>query len=149
MATMGVTHFKRFFREAASLDVDKNDVKRHGEFVSQKIYDLLLIASANAKANQRDVVEPRDLPITKGLQETIGDFRKMSEAPELEPILADIAGRPYLDITLSEEAEARLPELAGALSLALARTFRIVDPEVENPQTEQWNKAFRVFRLLL
>ncbi|MDB4891032.1 MAG: hypothetical protein JWL61_2887, partial [Gemmatimonadetes bacterium] len=42
----------------------KNDVRRFDEFVNDKIYDLLLRGVANAKANDRDVIEPQDLPIT-------------------------------------------------------------------------------------
>jgi hypothetical protein len=45
--------------------------------------------------------------------------------------------------------EAWLPDLAGALSVALARTFRIIDPEVKNPATEHWDCTFELFDLLL
>jgi Domain of unknown function (DUF1931) len=44
---------------------------------------------------------------------------------------------------------ARLPEIAGALSLALARTFKIIDPDFKNPQSERWERSFRIFDLLL
>ncbi|MGW9432939.1 DUF1931 family protein, partial [Streptomyces decoyicus] len=64
MTVMGVSRFERFFRAAASLDVDKNDLKRYSDFVDGKLYDLLLVAQAAAKANDRDIVEPWDLPIT-------------------------------------------------------------------------------------
>jgi hypothetical protein len=33
--------------------------------------------------------------------------------------------------------------------VALARTFGIIDPNPKNPRTEQWERAFRVFNLLL
>jgi hypothetical protein len=62
---MSVAKFERFFRIAAGLDVDKQDLKRYSDFVNQKIYDLLLRAHAAAKANGRIIVEPFDLPITK------------------------------------------------------------------------------------
>jgi Domain of unknown function (DUF1931) len=54
-----------------------------------------------------------------------------------------------LDPSLGEEVEARLPAIVGGLSVALAQTFRIIDPGLKNPQTEQWERAFRVFNLLL
>jgi hypothetical protein len=54
-----------------------------------------------------------------------------------------------LDLSLGEEVEARLPAIVGGLSVALAQTFRIIDPGLKNPQTEQWEGAFRVFNLLL
>jgi len=63
--------------------------------------------------------------------------------------LEELTRWPPLDVTVSQETEARLPEIVGGLSLALARTFKITDPDVKNPQTEQWDRAFRIFRLLL
>jgi Domain of unknown function (DUF1931)/Thioredoxin len=47
------------------------------------------------------------------------------------------------------ETEARLPEIAGGLSLALARMFKIIDPDLKNPQSEHWERFFRIFDLLL
>ena len=66
MALMGVSRFKRFFRAAAGLDVDKDDLKRYSDFVNRKVYDLLLIGQAVAKTNGRDIIEPWDLPVTGG-----------------------------------------------------------------------------------
>lgn len=141
--------YERFFRTAAGLDVDKNDLKRHSEFVNDKLYDLLVIARAAAKANLRDVVEPWDLPITKGLQESIHRFRSLDEEIELRPILEQIAARPPLEITLSDDTSARLPLIAGGLSLALAEAFTILEPDVRNPGPEEWARASRIFDLLL
>jgi hypothetical protein len=44
---------------------------------------------------------------------------------------------------------ARLPDVVGGLSVALARTFKILDPDVKNPQTSHWERAFQVFDLVL
>ena len=149
MVPTGVSSFKRFFRAAAGLDVDKDDLRRYDNFVDRKVYDLLLIGQTRAKANARDVIEPWDLPITKGLEETIHDFRGMDEGAELRPILERLTALPPLDLAYSEETEARLPEIAGGLSLALARAFRIVEPRLKNPQTEHWERAFQIFDTLL
>jgi Domain of unknown function (DUF1931) len=149
MAPMGVSQFERFFRAAASLDVDKDDLRRYEHFVNRKIGDLLLIGQATARANARDVIEPWDLPITKGLQETIHDFRGMDEAAEVRPMLEQIVAIPPQELAYSEETEGRLPEIAGGLSLALARAFKIIEPRLKNPQTEHWERAYRVFDLLL
>jgi Domain of unknown function (DUF1931) len=146
---IGVSNFERFFRAAASLDVDKNDLRRYEDFVNRKVRDLLLIGRAAARANGRDVIEPWDLPITKGLQETIHDFRGMDEAAEVRPMLEQIVAIPPQELAYSEETEGRLPEIAGGLSLALARAFKIIEPRLKNPQTEHWERAFRVFDLLL
>ena len=146
---IGVSNFKRFFRAAASLDVDKDDLRRYEDFVNRKVRDLLLIGRAAARANGRDVIEPWDLPITKGLQETIHDFRGMDEAAEVRPMLEQIVAIPPQELAYSEETEDRLPEIAGGLSLALARAFKIIEPRLKNPQTEHWERAIRVFDLLL
>lgn len=149
MPVMGVARFERFFRAAAGLDVDKDDLKRFDDFVGQQVYDLLLIAQAAAKANRRDVVQPSDLPITKGLQESIHDFERIDQEVELQPILDQLAARPQLDLSLSEEVAARLPAIVGGLAVALARTLKIIDPDVKNPQSRHWERAFRIFDLLL
>lgn len=112
-------------------------------------YDLLIIGQAKAKANGRDVIEPHDLPVTKGLQECIQRFRKLDQEIGLEPILEDLAARPQLDLALSEETQEDLAEVAGGIGLALASIFPIIDPNMRNPQTAQWERVFRIFDLLL
>jgi hypothetical protein len=149
MPVFGVAKFERFFRVAAELDVDKNDLKRYSDFVERKLYDLLLIGEAAAAANARDIVEPHDLPITKGLQESTHAFRKMDEENELAPILSQLATYPPLDRSLSEETEARLPQVVGGLSVALARVLTVIDPEMKNPQTQHWERAFQIFDQLI
>jgi hypothetical protein len=149
MTVMAVPRFKRFFRDTASLNVDKEDLRRYSDFVSTNLYDLLLIAQGTAKANGRDIVEPRDLPITKGLQERVHEFRRLDEDLELAPILEQLATWPPLDVTLSEETGARLAEVVGGLSVGLARTFKLLDPDAANPSSEDWERAFRLFDLLL
>ncbi|MEU8223656.1 DUF1931 family protein [Kribbella sp. NPDC048915] len=149
MTVMAVHRFERFFRAAAGLDVDKDDLKRYSDFISDKLHDLLVIGEGTAKANGRDIVQPRDLPITKGLQESIHAFREIDEEIELQPILAQLAKYAPFDVTVSEETESRLPEVVGGLSVALARTFKIIDPEVKNPQAAHWEDVFQIFGLLL
>ena len=52
-------------------------------------------------------------------------------------------------MAIAGETEAQFPEVAGGLSMALAESFSIVDPNVANPQTWQWERVFRLFSLLL
>ena len=78
MPVINVAKFERFFRLAAGLDVDRDDLKRYSDFVGEKLYDLLVIAQASAKANSRDVLQPSDLPVTKGLQERIHEYEKLA-----------------------------------------------------------------------
>ena len=146
---MSVARFERFFRIAASLNVDKQDLKRYSDFINQKVYDLLLRGEATARANGRLIIEPFDLPITKGLQESIHAFKSIDEQIELRPILEQLTARPPLDLAYGEDTEARLPEVVGGLSVVLARAFKIIDGDLKNPQTEHWQRCFRIFDLLM
>jgi hypothetical protein len=145
----GIPRFQRLFREVAGIDVDKEDLRRHEEFVNRKIYDLLLRAVAIAKANGRDVILPCDVPITKGLQERMHEFRALNQDTDIRPILDEMAKRPPLELEYSDQLEAALPDIAGALSVALARSFSLIDPDLKNPQAVHWERAFNLFDLLL
>jgi hypothetical protein len=149
MAVIPHSRFERFFREVESLDVDKQDAKRYEDFVRGKLADLLVMAEATASANDRDIIEPDDLPITKGLQERIHEFRRLDAEYDFQLELDIVAVRPQLDLEVSDATDARLPDLAGGVSVALAHAFRIIDPESRNPQTVHWERAFAVFDLLL
>ncbi|WP_067465986.1 DUF1931 family protein [Actinomadura macra] len=149
MAVIGISRFERFFKAAAGLDVDKNDLRRYHDFLDAELYDLLLIGQAKAKANGRDIIEPSDLPITKGLQESIHQFRRLDQEIEVEPILELLARRPPLDLAVRDATDEKLPEIAGGLSYALSQAFRIMFPDRRNPQTTQWEQVRRMFDLLL
>jgi hypothetical protein len=146
---MGFTKFEQFFRAASGVNVDRDDVRRYFDFVNDAIYDLTLMGQATAKANVRDVIQPWDLPITRGLQESIHAYERIEQEIELQPILESLAARPPLDATLDEETERRLPAIFGGISVALARTFKEIDPDIKAVHTEEWQRAFRVFRLLV
>jgi hypothetical protein len=145
---MSVAKFERLFRMSARLDVDKADLKRHSDFINRKIYDLLVRGEETARLNGRDVIRPFDLPITKGVHECIRDFERLDETIGLAPILEYLAARPPLDLGLDEETEKKLPAVAGGLSLALARALKIISPDLKNPQTEDWQRAFQIFDIL-
>ncbi|MDR8408270.1 DUF1931 family protein [Nonomuraea sp. 3-1Str] len=149
MPVIAVSRFEHFFRAAAGLDVDKADLKRYSDFVNRKLYDMLVVAEAAAKSNARDIIQPWDLPITKGLQESMHDFRDLDEELDLASILAELAALPPLDLSLSEDTEARLPAVSGGLSVALARAIRVIEPARKSPASEEWTRTIRVFDLLL
>ncbi len=146
---MAVSEFERLFREAASLDIDKNDLKRLSGFLGKKIYDLLVVAERNAKYNGRDVIFEPDVPVTKGLQETIREFEKLDVALRLEPVLDYLAGLPPLDLEVGEDVRKLLPKLAGALVVAAARVLKTLEPGLKNPQTEHWERLEEVFDQLI
>lgn len=66
----------------------------------------------------------------------------MDEDVELAPILDDLATRPPLDLSYSQDTEARLPAVLGGRTVALARSFKVLDP-VEESATSPWERAFR------
>src|SRR3984893_11746554 len=145
---MGIPLFERFFRSAAGIKGDKNDLKRLRDFVDEEIDSIAIAGRDTAKWNGRDVIVPQDLPITKGIQERMREFDKLEEAEEIRELLRQVVRQPPGDVTFAEDTEQLLPELFGGLSIALARSFRVVDPTVSNPSTEHWNRVFTLFRLV-
>jgi len=121
---MNVSKFERFFRVAGGLDMDKTDLKRCSDFVHRKAYDRPLMSQPAARFNLRDVIEFWDLPITKGLQESIHGFTKLDEQIELEPILEGRTQLPPLDLEYGEETRLRLPSVYGGPSVALTRASK-------------------------
>jgi Domain of unknown function (DUF1931) len=149
MPVMGLTKFEQLFRAAAAVRVDRDDMKRYLDFVNEVIYDLLLGGQATARANARDIIEPWDLPVTAGLQECIHQFRRLDQDIEARPILESLAARPPLESSLSEATEGRLPELLGGISVALARVLRLLDADISAVHSEEWDRAFRLLRILI
>ena len=145
----GIPEVKRFFRAAGDVDVDKDDVKTYWEFVDEKVDDIAIAGRDSARWNGRDVIAPQDLPVTRGLQEQMRAFSRLDEADELRRLLRESLRRPPEDVTFGKETDDVLVEVFGGMSLALARSFRIVDPQVRNPSTDHWDRTFQLFRLLL
>jgi len=149
MGVMAIPRFERFFRSAGDFDVDKDDLKRYQAFVDEKVDDIAIAGRNSARWNERDVIAPQDLPITKGLQERMREFGKLESAGDMRDWIGQTLRRPPDDVTFGEETEDVLTEVFGGLAVALARSFRIVDPEVANPNTGHWERSFALFRLLL
>jgi hypothetical protein len=147
--TTAIATFERLFRSTAGLDVDKSDLRRCGDLVDGEVTDLIIRGQAIAKANGRDILQPWDLPVTKGLQECMHVFEKSEAAGELWPVLEQRTSRPPLDVAYSDETKQFLPGLAGGLTVAIGRTMKVVDPELKNPTTDDWERADQLLDLLL
>ncbi len=145
----GGKKFELLFRHAAGLDMDKSDMKRLYEVVNQKMHDLLVQGVATAKTNDRDIVQIFDLPISKGLQDCINEVRKYETELELEPILKQLATLPRLDLDYSKKIESSLPDLVGGITVALAKTFKVINPELKNPQSQDWERVINIINILL
>ncbi|HEX3547971.1 MAG TPA: DUF1931 family protein [Mycobacterium sp.] len=144
----GIPVFERFFRSVGNITIDKNDVRRFRQFVDTQIDDIAVAGRNSAKWNGRDVIVAQDLPITKGLQERMREFDKLEEADQIREVLRQVVRRPPADVTFDEETEQLLPEVFGGLSVALARSFRVIDPTVSNPSTRHWDRVFTLFALM-
>lgn len=140
--------FERFFRSVGKITIDKDDLRRFREFVDKQIDDIAVAGRNSAKWNGREVIVPQDLPITKGLQERMREFDKFEEADEIREVLRQVVRRPPADVTFAEETEQLLPEVFGGLTVALARSFRVIDPTVSNPSTQHWDRVFTLFALM-
>ena len=149
MKIQGVKKFEKLFRKAGSMDVDKNDIVRLNEFINNVIYRLLETGMKRAKLNGRDVLWYSDLPITQGLETNIEEFRQLDEELELSEILETIAGLPPLPLAIGEDIEQELPNIAGGITIALIKSFKIINPKRKNPQTEDWEQVTQVFETLL
>jgi Domain of unknown function (DUF1931) len=145
---IGIPLFERFFHSAAGIKIHKNDLRRFREFIDEQIDSIAIAGRDVAKWNGRDVIVPQDLPITKGVQERIREFDKLDAAEEIRDLLRQAVRRPPADVTFSEDTERMLPELFGGLSVALARSFRLIDPTSEKPSTQHWDRACALFRLI-
>ncbi|BBX02019.1 DUF1931 family protein [Mycolicibacterium moriokaense] len=144
----GIPVFERFFRSVAGIKIDKNDLRRFREFVDEQIDDIAIAGRNSAEWNRRDVIVPQDLPITKGVQERMREFDKMEEAEEIRELLRQVVRQPPSDVSFAEDTERLLPELFGGLSIAVARSFRIIDAAVSNPSTEHWDRVLALFRMV-
>ncbi len=148
MAVVGFHHLEELFRRGAGLDIKKGHAKDITDIVEQKLYDLLLMGQKAAKYNGRDVIWKYDLPITKGLEETINEFKKLEQELELKDILDRLATHPPL-LELEVELEKSLPEIVGGLTLVLARIMKKLDEENRAVTHELIERAKGVMDLTL
>jgi hypothetical protein len=148
MAVVGFTKLQEIFRKGASLDIHKGHAKDVTDIVEQKLYDMLVIAQKNAKYNGRDVIWVADMPITKGFEETIDAFKKLEEEVNAQDVAEMLTFYPPL-LTLEAELESRLPEIAGALLLTLAKTMKAIDPSDRAVDHELINKAHEVLNITM
>jgi hypothetical protein len=149
MAVVGFTKLEALFRKAASLDIHKEHAKEITDFIGKKVYDLLIASEFSANMNGRDVIWESDLPITKGLQEAIIEFRKLEEELPLENILEQLTHYPVLKYTLSPEVEAKLPEITGTMLVIMAKVIKHLDLENRTVNTKLIEKSKEILDLTL
>ncbi|ADV45939.1 DUF1931 family protein [Nitratifractor salsuginis] len=149
MAILGYTKLEALFRKAASLDIDKGHAKEITDIIEKKLVDFLIAAERNANLNGRDIIWEADLPITKGLQETIIEFKKLEEEIDVQDVLNYLTTIPPLKYPLAADLEAKLPELTGAILVVMARIMKEIDRESRRVNHELIERAGRIMDLTL
>jgi hypothetical protein len=145
----GANRLEEFVQRVSDVELDKSDLERLSNFVSDKLHDMLLVGVRHAGYNNRDMIMQADLPITKGLQESMQDFELYEEELEIEQILDQLATYPLMDREPSQEVIDMLPDLMGTLIMVTAQLMTVVDPGVENPGSETWDRVTKTMDLLI
>jgi len=145
---VGFKKLEAVFRKAAGIDLDKSKADRITDIVEKKFHDLLLVAVEKAGYNGRDIIMEPDMPITKGFEESLREFKKLEEEVDLQDVLAYLEKIPPLKYPISAELEAKLPEYIGALMLIIARVLKEVGAE-RRPSVEDIERASRILDLTL
>ena len=145
---VGFKKLESIFRKSAGIDLDKSKADKIIDMVEKKFYDLLLIAVEKTGFNGRDIIMETDMPVTKGFEESLKEFRKLEESVDIKDVLAYLEKIPPLKYPISAELEAKLPEYIGALMLIIARVLKEVGAE-RKPSSEDIEKAGRILDLTL
>ena len=124
---IGFTKLETLMRKAASLDIKKSHAQAITDIAEAKLLDMLIAAERDASQNGRDVIMPGDLPVTKGLQETMIAFKKLEETIEVRDVLDYLATVPPLRYPLSSDTETMLPEIYGSLLVVFGRIAKLID----------------------
>ncbi|MEA3376100.1 MAG: DUF1931 family protein [Chloroflexota bacterium] len=145
----GANRLEHLARRVSGLNLDKSDLRRLSDLVSDKLHDLLLVGVRHASYNGRDVIMEPDLPITRGLRESMEDFALYEEQLQIEPILEQLATYPRLEREPSQEVIDLLPRLAGTLIMVTTQLMTVVDPGISNPDAETWDRVTETIDLLI
>ncbi len=145
----GAKRLQELVRRVSGLNYDRSDLKRLSDFVDDKLYDLVLIGVRHAGYNNRDLIIEPDLPLTKGLRESMQDFELYDEELDIGPVLEELAAYPQLEREPSQEVIDLLPELLGTLIMVTAQVMTVVAPGVSNPDTETWDRVTEVMDQLI
>jgi len=145
---VGFKKLEAVFRKAAGIDLDKSKADRITDIVEKKFHDLLLVAVEKAGYNGRDVIMEPDLPITKGFEESLRQFKELEEVVDLQDVLAFLEKIPPLKYPISAELEAKLPEYIGALMLIIAKVLKELGAG-RKPSSEDIDRCERILDLTL
>ena len=150
---VGFTKLQTLYRRFVGLDIDKAKATYIIDVAEKKLADLFEVAFERARAEGRDTVSWRDLPITKGLKETMERYeREREELGEKEldigPIAEYLSGIIDYD-KVEEEVREKLPTLVGTLLILMGYIMKLVDPSARRPSKEDLERAKQILDLTL
>ncbi len=150
---VGLPRLEALYRRFCGLDLDKSKAAEILEIAEKKLSDLFEVAAERAREEGRDVIKWRDLPITKGLSETMKRYEREREEYndprlDLDPILEYL--RPsFGGLEVDEEVKEKLPSLAATVLLLIGYIIKLVDPGVRKPSKTDIERAKRILDLTL
>jgi hypothetical protein len=127
MSVTGFTKLEALFRKVASIDIKKGHAKDIIDVIETKLVDLLIAAERNANMNGRDVIWESDLPITKGLQETMITLKDINNEIGIHDFLESVTSIPSLKYPLTLELEEKLHIVTGTLLVVMAKIIKEID----------------------
>ncbi|MFW6135434.1 MAG: DUF1931 family protein [Chloroflexota bacterium] len=145
----GANRLEQLARRVSGLDLDKSDLQRLSDLVSDKLHDLLLVGVRHASYNDRDLIMEPDLPLTRGLRESMESFALYEEELQIKPILEQLATYPLLEREPSQQVIDLLPEIVGTLITVTTRLMTVADPGISNPDAETWERVTETMDLLI
>ena len=145
---VGFKKLEEVFRKAAGIDLDKSKADEIIDIIEKKFHDMLLVAVEKAGYNGRDIIMEPDMPVTKGFEESLRQFKELEEEVELQDVLQFLEQIPPLKYPISAELEAKLPEYIGALMLIVARVLKEIGAG-RKPSKEDIEKTSRILDLTL
>ena len=145
---VGFKKLEAVFRKAAGIDLDKSKADEIIDIIEKKFHDMLLVAVEKAGYNGRDVIMEPDMPVTKGFEESLREFKKLEEEVDVQDVLQFLEQIPPLKYPISSELEAKLPEYIGALMLVIARVLKELGAQ-RKPSKEDIERAGRILDLTL
>ncbi len=150
---VGLPRLEALYRRFCGLDLDKSKAAEILDIAEKKLSDLFEVAAERARAEGRDTIRWRDLPLTKGLLSTIERYEREREeyndprldlGPILEYLTPSLGG-----LTLDEEVKEKLPSLAATILLLIGYIIKHVDPGVRKPSKTDIERARRILDLTL
>ncbi len=150
---VGLPRLQALYRRFVGMDLDKSKAAFVLEVAEETLRRLFEAGVERAAAEGRSVVEWRDLPVTRGLAETMERYeaeraRLGDPRLDLSPILGFLAGA-LGGMEVSGEVRERLPGLAATALLLVGYVARTVDPGARRPGRDDLERARRILRLTL